>query len=457
MEVCTMAQLKSTNITGNLSVTGNVLASKIIKFNGTSDDILMGDGSTTSKQGLIDSLEAAMEGNSWRPVKYGSTIISDTSTTLEFAAGSNIGLTFTNGKLTIANNYSYSLPLAANGTRGGIQIGYTASGANLPVQLSGEKAYVALTKAAVESVVTIPESFTLSAATSSALGGVKIGFTSTENNRALLLDSEKAYVALPSRLYAGRTDTTSPDAATNSGFYYSSSFPASVGFGNNQGTMFVSSYDKDWVAQIAIGCYTNKMIFRKKGGSWSNWETVATESWVKGLLGTGGDLDLDGYQPKDADLTAIAGLTGTSGLLKKTAANTWTLDTTTYSTFSGSYNDLTNKPTIPAAQIQSDWNQTNTTKADYIKNKPTIPTIPTNVVTGSSLTSDQVILGNGNSTIKASGKTLDKKGNRADGQIVCANGAGSIHSVYYVFTENETARASWGYNASTDCVELAWR
>lgn len=39
-----------------------------------------------------------------------------------------------------ANNYS--LPLAANGTRGGIQVGYAANGRNYPVLLSGEKAYV---------------------------------------------------------------------------------------------------------------------------------------------------------------------------------------------------------------------------------------------------------------------------------------------------------------------------
>lgn len=38
------------------------------------------------------------------------------------------------------------------------------------------------------------------------------------------------------------------------------------------------------------------------------------------------------YQPLDADLTAIAGLAGTSGFLKKTADNTWALDTSTYLT-----------------------------------------------------------------------------------------------------------------------------
>lgn len=39
---------------------------------------------------------------------------------------------------------------------------------------------------------------------------------------------------------------------------------------------------------------------------------------------------LASYQPLDADLTAIGALAGTSGLIKKTAANTYELDTNTY-------------------------------------------------------------------------------------------------------------------------------
>jgi hypothetical protein len=47
-------------------------------------------------------------------------------------------------------------------------------------------------------------------------------------------------------------------------------------------------------------------------------------------------------QSSDADLTAIAALSGTSGFLKKTAANSWTLDTSTYATLTGA-ETLTNK------------------------------------------------------------------------------------------------------------------
>ena len=50
--------------------------------------------------------------------------------------------------------------------------------------------------------------------------------------------------------------------------------------------------------------------------------------------------------------------------LKANSADLATVATT------GDYDDLTNKPTIPAAQVQSDWNQADNTKVDYIKNKP---------------------------------------------------------------------------------------
>jgi phage-related tail fiber protein len=59
---------------------------------------------------------------------------------------------------------------------------------------------------------------------------------------------------------------------------------------------------------------------------------------AKGLVTAGTNpTTLAGYgitdaQPLDADLTAIAALAGTSGILRKTAANTWSLDTATYLT-----------------------------------------------------------------------------------------------------------------------------
>jgi hypothetical protein len=40
---------------------------------------------------------------------------------------------------------------------------------------------------------------------------------------------------------------------------------------------------------------------------------------------------------------------------------------------SGAYSDLSGTPSIPAAQIQSDWTQANNASLDFIKNKPSIP------------------------------------------------------------------------------------
>ena len=52
------------------------------------------------------------------------------------------GQVLTSNGTTVYWGNGYSLPLAANGTRGGIQIGYSESGKNYAVKLSSEKAYV---------------------------------------------------------------------------------------------------------------------------------------------------------------------------------------------------------------------------------------------------------------------------------------------------------------------------
>jgi hypothetical protein len=62
----------------------------------------------------------------------------------------------------------------------------------------------------------------------------------------------------------------------------------------------------------------------------------------------------------------------------------------------GSYNSLTDKPNIPAAQVNADWNATS--GVAQILNKPTIPTVPTNV---SAFTNDAKYVSN------ASCETID--------------------------------------------------
>lgn len=52
---------------------------------------------------------------------------------------------------------------------------------------------------------------------------------------------------------------------------------------------------------------------------------------------------------------------------------------------SGSYNDLSDKPTIPEEQVQADWNQTNSEAKSFIKNKPDIPASSIKIVNASSL------------------------------------------------------------------------
>lgn len=77
---------------------------------------------------------------------------------------------------------------------------------------------------------------------------------------------------------------------------------------------------------------------------------------------------------------------------------------------SGSYTDLSNKPTIPSAQIQSDWAQTNSGSVDFIKNKPaahsfssaTRSLVNVNTATGFQISSTRDSIANYNISINTS-------------------------------------------------------
>jgi len=91
---------------------------------------------STSQSGLMSSADKTKLNG----IQSGAQVNPGNATTSAAGLMSAADKTKLNGIANNANNYS--LPLAASGTRGGMQIGYSQNGKNYPVQLSSEKAYV---------------------------------------------------------------------------------------------------------------------------------------------------------------------------------------------------------------------------------------------------------------------------------------------------------------------------
>lgn len=96
---------------------------------------------------------------------------------------------------------------------------------------------------------------------------------------------------------------------------------------NTSGVIVEAVAGTDFVRTEVDPIYTASSWYSTTNNS-SNWDTAF--AWQNhasyGYLTTATANPL--YQAKDADLTSIAGLTATTGFLKKTAADTWALDTT---------------------------------------------------------------------------------------------------------------------------------
>ena len=110
----------------------------------------------------------------------------------------------------VKGGYTYTLPTAGATTLGGICTGYTNSGSNVKVQMSGNNAYVGITKDAIVSALQYTpakgnsdgsNTYTLPKATGSTLGGIQIGYnqnnTTTTLNIPVKLDANgNAYISI---------------------------------------------------------------------------------------------------------------------------------------------------------------------------------------------------------------------------------------------------------------------
>jgi len=188
-------------------------------------------------------------------------------------------------------------------------------------------------------------SYTLPIATASVLGGIKVGTNLSIDGTGVLsaTDTNTTYSAgngltlnVNDFNVGGTTDriTVSADAVDIASTYAGQASITTLGTitsGTWNGTQIANAY-------IATGIDGSKISGSIPGNAANVNGTVAitnggtgssTASNARSALGLIINTDIQAY---DADLAAIAAIAGASGLLRKTAANTWSLDTATYIT-----------------------------------------------------------------------------------------------------------------------------
>ena len=153
----------------------------------------------------------------------------------------------------------YTLPLAANGTRGGVQVGYAQSGKNYPVQLSSEKMYV-----------NVP--WTADGGNAATVNGKTVE-TSVPAN-AVFTDTK--YNFSGNTFYSGGNGVAEHDANNaikNGSYYYTHNGPATSLGAANDGALYVQQYSDVWVAQIAQDYRNGNLFVRgKNNGTWQAWK-----------------------------------------------------------------------------------------------------------------------------------------------------------------------------------------
>ena len=93
---------------------------------------------------------------------------------------------------------------------------------------------------------------------------------------------------------------------------------------------------------------------------------------------------------------------------------------------SGSYADLSNKPTIPAAQVQADYAQSNSAAVDFIKNKPDLSVYAQSANLATVATSGNYSDLSGKPTIPSVDQTYNASSTNAQSGVAVAGAIASI-------------------------------
>lgn len=327
-----------------------------------------------------------------------------------------------NGKQA-AGNYLTSVPLATTSAIGGIQLGYAQSGKTYPVQLSSGKAYVSVPwenttysnattsaaglmsaddKSKLNGIAANANNYSLPTASSSTLGGIKIGtgltidssgvvsvtgqtvgtVTGISVNGGSKSPDSSGIITLDNYWKSGDSRTANtvlaaPNGSNGAATFRAlvaadiptltkskiSDFPTNVSaFTNDAG--YITSYTNTWrnvytggTSRVGTGTDTKAINFAAGTGITISYKAAGTGSGQSGsanYFNVEIGVTANTYQPLDSDLTAIAAISSGTGLLKRSVSGStvsWSIDTNTYLTTHQTLYNLVINNSAGTAQI----------------------------------------------------------------------------------------------------------